>query len=361
MAKLLLTGGHLSPLLAVLAELPKDIEPVVIGRKYTFEKDKTESLEYQLLLDLKIPFYDVGAGRLQRKMSRKTIPSLLRSPSAFLKARKILKSEKPDAVLTFGGYIGLPVALAAYTLKIPVVLHEQTLHAGLTSKQIGRWAKKVCISYPTSEKYFNAKKTVFTGNPVRKEVFTVKDKIEGVASGTTLFVTGGSTGAHPINEIIENGLEEFLNHFVIIHQTGDAQEFKDFERLENRKKSLPENLQKKYALRKFILPEEIGWVYKNADVILARSGINTVTELVTLSKKALLVPLPYGQANEQLENAKYYAKTGLGGYIKQDDATPDMVLQKLLEIEKNKTSATALPKDNTAAQNIINVVREALI
>lgn len=355
--KIILTGGHLSPLLAVLEILQKKAECVVVGRRYPFEKDDTESLEFRILREEGVKFYNLTSGRFQRKISAQTIPSLMKSPGSYLRARRIIASEKPDAVLTFGGYIGLPVALAAYSKGVPVILHEQTLKAGLTNRLIGKIASVVCISNVSSAPFFPQEKTILTGNPIRQSVFRVEDKIPIPEGKPLLFVTGGSTGAHAINEFVEFLLPGLLEHFVIIHQTGDSQKYKDYDRLLSTAKKLPAELYGSYVVRKFILPSEIGWVYKNAEVVLSRAGANTVSELITLRKKALLVPLPGGQKEEQLTNAKFYADSELGVYIEQKDVELNLLLKTLILLAKKKTHVNKFTEENAALKIAAEVLK----
>src|SRR3989344_4952875 len=122
--KIIITGGHLSPALAVIDSLPKDWEILFLGRKYVFEGEKSLSLEYKTINDLKIPFEEISTGRLQRKFSKNTIPSLFKLPPGFFKSLRLLKKFQPDIVLGFGGYLQIPVVAASFFLKIPVVLHE---------------------------------------------------------------------------------------------------------------------------------------------------------------------------------------------------------------------------------------------
>lgn len=356
--KIILTGGHLAPLLAVLSVLQKKANCVVIGRKFTFEADKTVSLEYNLFKDSGVTFYNLPAGRLQRKFTKHTIPSVMRFPRSFLVARSILKRERPGAVLTFGGYVGLPVALAAKSLKIPVVLHEQTQKVGLTNRIIAKTAAVICISFPGSGAYFPENKVVLTGNPLRPEIFRSDAQLEVLSDKPILFVTGGSTGSHTINTYIEYLLLPLLEHFVIIHQTGDAREFQDFERLVKLRSKLPKNLQKDYLIKKYIMPSEAGWVYKHADVVLGRAGANTVSELIALQKKALLIPLRYGQKKEQLENAKYYEKTGLGTYVLEQEVHLKDLLPVLIDLEKKHIPLKKSMYSENSAQKIANLVLE---
>lgn len=354
--KIILTGGHLSPLLSVIKKLEDKAEMVVIGRKYTFEADKTESLEYASIRKLGIPFYNLPSARLQRKITAHTLPSLLRFPKSFRRAQLILKQEKPDAILTFGGYIGLPVSLAASMLHIPVVLHEQTQKAGLSNKIIGKLAYKICISFESSRKYFDSSKTVLTGNPMRPEIFKAAKKYEVKLDKPLLCVMGGSTGSHRINMYIKEILPQLLNEFCVIHQTGDAQEYKDFDQLSKYKKSLDSKLQSRYMLTKYIDEDHIGWVYKHADMFVARSGANTVQELLVLSKKALLIPLSYAQGGEQLDNAKLYKESGLGKYVEETDIRSQTLYNEILSIYKSKVDSRALFFNDNAADKIVDTV-----
>jgi len=352
--KILLTGGHLSPLLSVYEALRKKADVVIIGRRYSFENDKTESLEHRLLKNERVPFYDIHAPRFQRKFTKNTIPSFFKSPQAIATALRILKKEKPDSVLIFGGYIGVPVALASFLLKIPIVIHEQTLSAGLSNRLISKIAKKICISFPESRLYFDKKKVILTGNPLRNEVFDISKEPVIKIDKPLLYITGGSTGAHAINLIASEMLENLLQEFTVIHQTGDSQEFSDFSMLTRKKETLSDIMQKRYVLKKFILPSEIGWIYENAEVVLSRAGINTVTELLALNKKALLIPLPYGQKNEQLKNAQMYEQSGLGTYLLQPEATSEKVISALKDL-RDKPLEKQTKKKNSAAVHICDV------
>ncbi|MGE5042303.1 MAG: UDP-N-acetylglucosamine--N-acetylmuramyl-(pentapeptide) pyrophosphoryl-undecaprenol N-acetylglucosamine transferase [Candidatus Levyibacteriota bacterium] len=357
--KIVLTGGHLAPLLAVLDQLDGKAEPVVIGRKYTFENDTAESLECQILTNRHIPFYNLSAPRLQRKFTRNTIPSFFKGPGSFARALSILKREKPVAVLTFGGYIGFPVAAAAKILGIPVVLHEQTLDAGLTNKLIARIAKKICISHESSNRHFPKNKVVLTGNPVRKEIFLVRDKFEVPAGREVLLVMGGSSGAHRLNVLVEDAIQQLLEHYTVIHQTGDAQEFTDYDRLERLRSGLSFTRQKHYILKKFIQPDEIGWAYHNADMVLSRSGMNTVTELLALGKRAVLVPLPFAQKNEQKRNAQLLEQAGLGIIMEEKDMSADLLLKNLEKLKNMKSSHPAKKQDD-AAEKIARAILSAI-
>lgn len=365
--KLVIIGGHLAPALAVIESLPNDTEILFIGRKHAFEGDKALSLEYQTITARGIPFRSIKTGRLQRKFTIHTLPSLGKLPYGIVQSYNILAEFRPDAVVCFGGYVQIPVALAASFLKIPIIVHEQTLKAGVANRLIAHLATKICISWEESRKFFPKAKTVLTGNPLRKEFFeTVKSlpKKNKKEHRQHIFVTGGSAGSHALNVLIEGCLAQLLERWYVIHQTGDAKQFQDFDRLQKLKKTLPKALQERYNLVKFVPPQEIVNTLLNADVVVSRSGMNTTTELLYLGKPCLLIPLPYGQTNEQLDNALLLQKMGLGKVLAQDEVTPKLLYSQIAQIlatldtyEVYSQKAKKLVHQD-AAQKIIEVIKD---
>ncbi len=362
-------GGHFSPSLSVIQELPKDATVVIIGRKYAFEKDNTLSLEYQMSEKLHIPFFPLTTGRLQRKLTKYTIPSLLKIPVGFFQSLFYLITFRPDVVISFGGYIGLPVCIAAFALRIPIVVHEQTLGAGLSNKIVSYFAQKVCISWESSKRYFSQSKIVFTGNPIRKEILEashrktqhpifdmIKEKIP------LLYITGGSTGSHAINQLVKGCLKNILENYYVVHQVGDAHSYKDYEELEVLRKTFEEKLQKRYILSKFFSSLEVATLFKISDLVISRAGINTITELLYFEKPTLLIPLPFSQDDEQLKNAAFLKEMGLAKIIQQDSATSEIIHNAIREMLVNKEAYFLRKKEKKelikedAAQDIIAVL-----
>lgn len=361
--KILMTGGHFSPALSVIQELKNKAEIIFVGREYSFEGDKGKSFEYKVCTMLGIPFYPLNTARLQRKLTKYTIPSLFKAPGGIVEAFRIVRNVRPDVVLTFGGYIGVPVAVASFLFGIPIVLHEQTQKAGLANKIIVFLAKKICISFKSSEKYFPQNKVILTGNPVRQEIFSVQKGFKVPEGFKILYITGGSGGSHFINSNISKIIKELLEKYVVIHQTGDSQEFRDYDKLSELRKSFESKFQDRYLLRKFIFPEEIGWVYRNSSLVVSRSGINTVCELILLSKVCLLIPLASGQVNEQLDNAMIIKKLGIGDYMEAHEVHKDAFYKKIvymLENEKEYKKNTEKCQDflfPDAGKRIVNVLK----
>lgn len=362
--KILITasgGGHFSAALPVIEQLKKKHEILLVIRKYAFEGDKAISLEYQTAQKLSIPFKTITTGRLQRKFTLHTIPSLLKTPIGLVRAFQIVKEFKPDVVVTFGGYITLPVVISSALLSIPIVVHEQVLESGFSNKINSLFAKKVCVSWPASLNHFFPKKTVLTGNPVDVSEHISSKLLDQLPKGVKIIlVLGGSSGSHQLNLLIEGCINQLTKLFVVIHQTGEASQFRDYERLSKLQLQLEHS--NRYFLVKFINPSEINSLLAKADLVVSRAGINTVTRLLALGKPALLIPLPYSQNDEQKKNALLLQETGLGEILEQDKTSPDHLfntIQAMIkssnEYEKHKDQARKLIHKD-AAEKIKEVI-----
>lgn len=358
--RLVITGGHLTPALSVIEELPKEWEVLYVGRKYPIEGDKAISLEYETITKKNIKFAPLKTGRFQRSFTKHTLPSLAKVPLGFTQSLLTLKKFIPDAVLGFGGYVSVPVIMAARVLKIPIIIHEQTLEAGAANVFVSRFATKVCVSFDTSRKYFPKEKVVLTGNPIRKTVLHPTKKIQIDSDSPIIFITGGSQGSHAINLLVQNCLPKLLGKFTIVHQTGDSQEFKDFDKLMILKEGLNNSKRDKYILSKFYNPSEIGSLMKAADLVVSRAGINTVSELIYLRKPSYLIPLPISQKNEQDKNAHFLKNLGLGEIGEQKHLTPEIFYSDLVSmvenIDKYKLNESGEKFPKNAARKIIDVV-----
>lgn len=330
--KVALIGGHLSPALAVIDALPNNTEIIFIGRKYATEVDEKESFEYKTITARDIPFFSLVTGRLQRSFSSHTIKSLGKVPGGFSMSYQILKDQKPDVVMAFGGYLSVPVCFAAKMLGIPVVIHEQTFQAGLANKITARVAKNICLSWESSQQYFPKRKTIMTGNPIRKEVVEIASLPKPKNLLPTLYITGGSTGSHIINESIRTILPELLKDYIIYHQAGNVKGYTAYDELALVKASLPEELKKRYFLADHYASEESASLMHTADLILSRAGVNTVTELLYLAKPAMLIPLLTDQHNEQEVNATFLREAGLGLILSQKDVTPQLLLSQIRQM-----------------------------
>ena len=182
-----------------------------------------------------------------------------------------------------------------------------------------------------------------------------------------IYVTGGSSGSHFLNSLIKNLIQKLLVNFKIIHQTGGSLEYDDFNRLKKLRETLPKSLKENYSIHKFINPSDVGSILKQAEFVIGRAGINTVTEFIFTKKPAILIPLPFSQGSEQLKNALFLKKLGLGYVILQKDATGQVLLSNIQSIHESINEFGKSSKNlkdlirEDAADKIIEVVRQCVL
>ncbi len=371
--KIVITGGHVTPALAVIEKLKDKIPEIKIifcGRKSTIEKDNSESFEYKMMSQIPgVTFINLTTGRLRRFFSLYTFISLFKIHLGVIQAIFLLKKERPLVILTFGGYLGVPVTLAGWLLGIPIVAHEQTTSIGLANKFIANFAKVICVSSDDNLNVYPKNKTVVTGNPLRQEIWQVNKNSqfqEAKKFGLpVLYITGGSQGAMFINKLVERNLDELLKSYVLIHQCGNINNLSDYKRLSQKIKQFPPTVRKQYFLVTHIFPQDIGAVYRVCDLVIGRAGANTVWELLALSKKALFIPLPYGQSNEQAQNAQMLVQKGLAKVMKQDELTDQEFIESIKEMLRKETTVVKNDINQTASEKIVtevlNVAKQKII
>lgn len=326
-----MTGAHFTPAVAVGQELMKSkgVQIVYVGRKSTQEGDKSASAESKILPVLGIKFVPIITGRLQRSFTRYTIPSFLKIPIGFLQAFFIIFKEKPNVILSFGGYVAVPVVFVGWLFSIPIIVHEQTLVSGLANRISSLFADKIAVSFPTQNP-----KAILTGNPLRRNI------LDGAKlyhpRGVNILVTGGNQGSHVINLAVEESLDKLTKIASVIHVTGDNK-FHDFERLVIRQNS-------RYIVRKWI-GEQWGEVLTKADLVVSRAGINTLSELAYLGIPALIIPIPYLYQDEQNKNAKFFENLGLVKILPQSKLSGETLYKSIKESLKDLDSLTKEAKN----------------
>lgn len=338
MKKVLICGGHPTPALAVVDELKKnhpEIEVIFVGRKYAIESERTLSFEYKGCVERHILFRELQAGRITRLITKSSMLNIFRVPYGFLQAFLLLLQEKPDIIISFGGYIALPVAFWGWVLHTPVFTHEQTMKPGAANKCIGFFSKKIFVAFESVINYFPADKTEWIGNPVRDVVFaqnTLSFSLD--QSVPLLYITGGSLGSHGINEHTFSLLETLLPVFAIIHQTGDVKEYGDLETAQKLKRKYQKIYPNRYIPLAHISDSDMGAVYKQAEFIIGRSGANTFFELIALQKPALFIPLPWSANGEQKAHAEFFKEHGIGELFDQKSEN-SILLSTIRAFHKN--------------------------
>lgn len=329
--KIVICGGHHNSALVLAEELIKKGHKIFwFGHRFSMIGDKKESAEFLEVTQKGITFINIKAGKFQPHS--RFWRNLFRIPIGFWQSFLSLLKIKPDMIVSFGGYLALPVAWMGYLLGIPVVTHEQTTVSGLSNKLIAKVAKKIFITFPSSAKNFPKEKVILTGLPVRKSIFEGKKLFDN--GRKTIYFTGGKQGAHVINEAVFKILPDLLKKFNVIHQCGSTTLFNDIKKAEEIKYSLGK-IAENYLVKEYFFDSEISSVFKSADFVVSRAGAHTVYELMILKKPALLIPIPWSNENEQQENAKTLVSLGLAEILSQDDLEKGNLLSRVEKFNNN--------------------------
>jgi UDP-N-acetylglucosamine--N-acetylmuramyl-(pentapeptide) pyrophosphoryl-undecaprenol N-acetylglucosamine transferase len=364
MAKILLTGGHAATTgIAVVEEIRKteklkNAEIFWIGSQTAIEGSKISTIEFQTFPKIGVKFIPIRAGKIQTKFTPHTIPSILKIPLGFIQALWFLLKIKPNVVLSFGGYSSFPVVFWSWVFRIPVILHEQTVAAGRASISSAFFATKIALARPDSQKYFPESKSVVTGNPLMTNILNVKPK-ESPSNSPTILVIGGSRGSNFINELIVDIAKPILSGFTLIHVTGE----RDFEKVEKFKENLSSDLKKNYMTYLSVNPLEIGDYYSRADLIISRSGANSISEILYARRPAILIPLPRTFMNEQVKNARYAESFGFSSVFLEKEATSVAIVKEINRFITNwqKIMEGAAKKTNPdigASKKVVDLLQE---
>lgn len=325
--KIVLTGGHAATTaIAVVQEIKSrslEWQVFFIGVMKAIEGKNIKTLESEILPKYGVSFLPITAGRLQRKFTRWTIPSLLKIPVGFFQSVFHLIKIRPDAVLSFGGFASAPVVVAAKILGIPVIIHEQTAAAGRANIFAAKFADAVALAREESRRYFPPAKSIVTGNPVTIEIASIKQRSDTVQK--TIFVTGGSRGSQSINNALLLTLPRLLSKYRVIHQTGEL----DLPKFESVKRDLPGSLSSNYTVFARVEPVGIAKIFGESDLVIARAGANTVSDILAAEKSSILIPLPISYLDEQTKNAKYAEKFGNTIVLNQKDLSPTALLDSV--------------------------------
>lgn len=360
--RIVLTGGHAATTAyAVIQRLKEDKEInwkiSWIGASSAMEGKKIPTFESEILPKMGVDCYFLVAGRLQRRFTIWTIPSLLKIPLGFIQAFFYLLAIRPQITLSFGGFAAFPVVFVSWLLNVPVVIHEQTSTVGRANLYSSFFAKKITLSRKESKQYFPKSKIEIVGNPLSLEISRIPSK-NRLNLLPTILVTGGSRGSSIINSLIGEILERILEKYKIIHQTGRYEAF-----VFNRKREgLTPGLKNNYIVIDVAPPWQWAEFLKKADLIVSRAGANSVSEIMKVKIPSILIPIPWAYADEQNQNANMAEVFGISRTLHQKSATAKKLLDlieetflnwyKIVESVKNKKSP-----DENAAPKLIKILK----
>jgi UDP-N-acetylglucosamine--N-acetylmuramyl-(pentapeptide) pyrophosphoryl-undecaprenol N-acetylglucosamine transferase len=342
---ILVTGGHLTPAVAVLNELKKRgfLNFIWVGHKFNQAGNKELSPEFVTVKNLGIKFISLSTGKLTRKWTTKTlipgIKNIFLLFWGFIKSFYIIIRYRPRLILSFGGYLAVPIVIIGRLFSSKVITHEQTIVVGLANKFISKFADKILISWESSKEFFDSKKTILTGNPIRRDIFITKSDSLTKSFDRKLpilLIYGGNQGSHEINKRVFEILNELLEDCNIIHQTGNSTVTNDYRKALDIKERLPFSFKHRYEVRDYILQDEVGEALNKSDLILGRSGANNVSEILALGKLCVLIPIPWASHDEQTKNAEFVAQIGLGYVLTQKDSLTSQTLYQTLLLGLNQ-------------------------
>lgn len=353
MKKIILTGGgtagHVTPNLALLPALQKEEFEIHYIGSYN-------GIERRLIEETGIPYDGISSGKLRRYFDVKNFSDPLRVLKGCSEARKLMKKYKPDVVFSKGGFVAVPVVLAAKHYKIPVIIHESDMTPGLANKICIPTAKKVCCNFPETLKYLPEDKAVLTGSPIREELLN-GDRLAGLqyshlsASLPVLLIIGGSLGSVTVNQAIRSILPELLKSFQVIHICG--------------KGNLDESLigVNGYVQYEYV-DKPLRHLFAAADLVISRAGANSICEILALRKPNILIPLSAAASRgDQILNANSFAKQGFSTVLEEEALTPETLSQAIAEThEKRQAFIDKMSEShlNNAIETIIRLINDCV-
>ena len=336
------TAGHVMPNIALLPELKKHFKNICyIGSHNGIEK--------QIISEQKnINYYSISTVKLIRSLSLKNLLIPIKLLKGIIEAKKILKQLKPNIVFSKGGFVSVPVTIAAKQLSIPVVALESDLSLGLANKIILKQCKVMCCSFKeTAQKLKN--KGVYTLSPIRNQLFMGNKQIAKQTCKfnnnlPTLLVIGGSLGAKAINDVMFMCASEITKQFNVIHIVGKNNINKQLNLTNYYQIEFTSNIENYFAL---------------CDIVISRAGSNAIFEFLALKKPMLLIPLSKESSRgDQIENAKNFLNKGFAHVLYQEDLNTKTLMTEINKLFNNKNTIIEKQKQyhGNGVKNIVEQI-----
>lgn len=346
MKKIILTGGgtagHVTPNIALLPGLRRAGFDISYIGSYN-------GMEKQLIEEQNIPYYGISSGKLRRYFDLKNFSDPFKVIKGLGQSIRLMRKLKPDIIFSKGGFVSVPVILAAKFCHVPSVIHESDLTPGLANRLAIPNATRVCCNFPETLKYLPEGKAVLTGSPIRKELLTgnkenARKLCEFHNEKPVLFIIGGSSGSKFINDTIRGLLPDLLKSFQIIHMCGRG--------------NLEESLRKTNGYIQF---EYIGTglndIFALADLVISRAGANSICELKALHKPNILIPLSSNASRgDQLLNAHSFEKQGFSVVIEEEIITPEKLLNMIHETYHDRERYISTMKKSNQIDSVVKIV-----
>lgn len=347
MKKIIMTGGgtagHVTPNIALMPALRKEGYEISYIGSY-------DGIEKRLIEEQNVPYYGIASGKLRRYFDPKNFSDPFKVLKGYGQSIKLLKKIKPDVVFSKGGFVSVPVVLAARHCKIPAIIHESDLTPGLANRIAIPRATKVCCNFPETLSYLPTGKAVLTGSPIRKELLSGSSDAAFSLCGfedhskPVILIIGGSSGSRAINTAIRDLLPELIKNYNIIHLCGKGN-------LDSSLNSVKGYAQLEYA------NQELADMFALADLVISRAGANAICELLALRKPNILIPLSAAASRgDQILNANSFRSQGFSYVLDEESLANTTLLEAIEHVFANKDSYIKAMQQSSTGNSIETIV-----
>lgn len=349
MKKIILTGGgtagHVTPNLALIPSLKERNYDIRYIGSY-------QGIERKLIEGAGIPYSGISSGKFRRYFDLKNFSDPFRVLKGYAEALKLMKSYKPDVVFSKGGFVAVPVVLAARQYGIPTIIHESDMTPGLANKLCIPAATSVCCNFPETLAYLPKNKAILTGSPIRKELLE-GNRLAGLAyaklseSRPVVLIIGGSLGSVTVNNAVRGILPKLLKNYQVIHICG--------------KGNLDESLMgtSGYVQYEYV-DAPLKDLFAAADLMISRAGANAICEILALRKPNILIPLTAAASRgDQILNARSFAKQGFSFLLEEETLSGDSLLQAVSDTFANRQAYIA-KMEQSELHDAVNTIIEKI-
>lgn len=325
------TGGHLTPLVAVADKLKAKLGG---GEANILYVGSGAEMEKKIMSEENIPAKFVVSGKMRRYFSFKNFVDFFKIPIGFVQSLWLLLRFMPDVIFSKGGYVAVPIVLAGWIYRIPVMIHESDSTPGIANQFLAKFANRIAVAYPTAAQYFPAEKTALVGNPIRFQVtdgdpLMLRQELGFTESRKTLLVLGGSQGSKVINDAVIKILPQLLQHFQVIHQTGQEH----FENVIHQAAVMGIKAgHEGYHATPFMNANKLRDAFALSDLVISRAGATFITEIAANGKPAILIPISESANDHQRMNAYALAQIGAALVLEETNLGEHILLEKINNI-----------------------------
>lgn len=341
------TAGHVIVNLALIPYfLEKGWKVDYIGSYEGIERDLIREIEG-------VTYYPIATGKLRRYMSKENFKDPFRVIKGIMQSWNIIRKTKPNVIFSKGGFVSVPVVVAARFLRVPTIIHESDLTPGLANRLVAPFAKQMLTTFPETVNYVKKKNVRYVGPIIREELFKGKKSIGDRLTRfpdekPVLLIMGGSSGSQKINEAIRLLLPKLLTNYNIIHICGEG--------------NIDETITKQGYSQFEYVKDELKDLFAITDFVISRAGANAIFELLALQLPMLLIPLSLGASRgDQIDNAASFQEKGIAHVLQEENLSEESLLKAINELSKNKTTLKEnMEKFNSRASRdeVIKLIKE---